>query len=283
MVEVVRVTPDMFEQVIGLLGEFKNDPISQAQWKNLFSYQWDKTENYVGLALKDQGQIVGFLGLIFSERMINGKNEKFCNLSSWIVKDEYRDQTLSLVIDVRNLEDYTLTNFTPSPEVYKILKALGFKELEDNIQIFPLVANLKSGRKIHIISEVKLIKDILIDRDQKILTEQQSYCTQHLVAQTEQGYCYVVFKRVKRKKIYFNHILYISNLSLFEKALNKILAKMFMINFAPLTLIDSRLLQGKKIGWSRTWKIEHPRLYRSNHLNKEDVDNLYSEFVLLPI
>ena len=62
------------------------DPLSSEQdWRILFDYQWDTEEGHCGYALLDKGKVVGMLGMVFSERTIDGAVRKFCNLHTWWV------------------------------------------------------------------------------------------------------------------------------------------------------------------------------------------------------
>ena len=47
---------------------------------------------------------------------------------------KYRSETILLVLPVLKLKNYTITVFTPSKEVYLILRKLGFNDLETNLQ-----------------------------------------------------------------------------------------------------------------------------------------------------
>ena len=98
------VTGD-FHQVCPLLQEFNNPKISKEQWKNLFSDYWNFQGSHCGYKLMDGSNIVGFVAYIFSRKRINGKWEKFCNLSSWIVKKEYRSSSIDLLYPLRDLSD----------------------------------------------------------------------------------------------------------------------------------------------------------------------------------
>ena len=55
---------------------------SETKWRRIFDYRWERDKDYCGLTLKVADRTVGFIGLIFSRRRINGRVEKFCNLTS---------------------------------------------------------------------------------------------------------------------------------------------------------------------------------------------------------
>ncbi|MGL6340490.1 MAG: GNAT family N-acetyltransferase, partial [Waterburya sp.] len=109
MVSVKQVNLSMFPQFYPLLKEI-NPQLTEAEWYNVFAHQWYPEEKFCGYGLFDETEIVGFLGLIFSQRIINGQLENFCNLTSWIVKEPYRGRGISLFLALRKLmKDYTIT------------------------------------------------------------------------------------------------------------------------------------------------------------------------------
>ena len=130
MLTVEKVNSSMFEDVYNLLNKFENARVNKSHWKNLFCHPCVTPEDYVGFKLQNDQTIVGFIGLIFCKREIRGEIHKFCNLTSLIVEEEYRRETLALFLEIREIEGYTLTNLTPSKEVYSICKALGFLSLK---------------------------------------------------------------------------------------------------------------------------------------------------------
>ncbi|MGL6344077.1 MAG: GNAT family N-acetyltransferase, partial [Waterburya sp.] len=107
--EIKQVNLAMFPQFYPLLREI-NPELSATEWYSLFTPQWDQPEKFCGYGLFDETEIVGFLGFIFSQRIINGQLENFCNLTSWIVKEPYRGRGISLFLALRKLmKDYTIT------------------------------------------------------------------------------------------------------------------------------------------------------------------------------
>jgi len=66
----------------------------------LFDLPWPVEEEHRGFILRDGGEAVGFLGTIFSRRTVGGTTCRFCNLSSWIVKESHRSSSLQLILPV---------------------------------------------------------------------------------------------------------------------------------------------------------------------------------------
>ena len=95
---------------------------SQAKGRKIFDYQWLRDESHCGLILVDGDRTVGFLGMIFSRRQINDKVEKFCNLTSWYVHEDYRSRAIFMILPLHGMKDYTITDLTPAKNVYTVSK-----------------------------------------------------------------------------------------------------------------------------------------------------------------
>ncbi len=285
MMEIRSVTPDMFDEIYSLLGEFKIQ-FSQEEWKQIFFYPWQRSENHVGYALYENSSLIGYMGLIFSNRLLHGKIQKFCNITSWIIKPGYRHTSIAFITKLKELgKNYTLTNMTPSPSVGSILKEIGFKPLESNISIFSLSPNFLPFFKpslSHTASRPDEFKNILNPADFQIYQDHALSTCHHLLTYSPFQYCYLIFKRHTQKGVPFNFILYLSDPNLFQKNQNQILWKMFKKTRSPLGIIDHRFLK-RPFPFGIKYPLPSCRLFLSQHLKAHDIDNLYSEIALLPI
>ena len=81
MTIVRRAVAIDFEETYPLFVKFNNSHLSKEDWRQLFVDHWRSNEGYFGYVLEDKERIVGFLGLMFSRRVINVKEEKFCNIN----------------------------------------------------------------------------------------------------------------------------------------------------------------------------------------------------------
>ena len=100
MISLQQVDLAIFPQIYPLLQQI--DPrLSKAEWYSLFTQPWHQPEDYCGYGLFDGSEMVGFLGLIFSQRTINAEVENFCNLTSWYIKEAYRGRAISMMLALR--------------------------------------------------------------------------------------------------------------------------------------------------------------------------------------
>lgn len=281
MVLVKEVNLSMFPQFYPLLQEI-NPQLTEQEWYSVFAHQWHSERKPCGYGLFDDTKIVGFLGFIFSQRIINGQLKDFCNLTSWIVQEPYRGHGISLVLALRKLKNCTITDLSPTEGVVGIFQRLGFQELDTQIEILPHILGSMSSKKIKIIQDISAIKPKLDPAEQKLLRDHESYSRcQHLLIEAAEEQCYLIFTLVKNTKFPYSYIQYLSNSDLFARyslAIRQAIAK---INQTWLVLVDRRLVEGAKLPWRFNLPIKIGRLYKSSSIKPHQIDNLYSELIML--
>jgi hypothetical protein len=283
MVLVKQVNLSMFPQFYPLLKEI-NPQLTEAEWYSVFAHRWYPEEKFCGYGLFDDTKIVGFLGLIFSQRIINGQLENFCNLTSWIVKESYRGRGISLMLSLRKLmKDYTITDLSASDNTIAIAKRLGFQELDTRMVVLPSVfGGINHHPQLKIITEKSLIQSQLQPLEQRLLEDHSSQprC-HHLLIKADGEHCYLIFTLVKNAKFPYSYIQYLGNPKLFDRFSLPIRQAIAKINQTFWVLVDHRMLKGVKPTLSFDLPIEACKLYKSSKIKPEEIDNLYSELVIL--
>jgi len=287
MTVVEKVTPAMFDDVYPLLSEL-DETYSREKWRKIFDYQWESDEGYVGYALVDDRKVVGFNGAIFSRRIIDGREARICNLTSWIVKEQYRTESMRLVFPVLKLKGYTVTNLTMNERAWEITRRLGFENLDTTVRILFPVPGLSATSKEEapvIVSDRSRIAEMLDPVNLKIFRDHLHYNCGHLVIQDRYGYSYIIYTRKSYRKYNFDisyaHIHYISDRSAFLRRINKI--KLYFLKSRKyfFLAIDERLIGNATIPYSKVYQLKVPRMYKSEVLSRDQIDNLYSELVVL--
>jgi hypothetical protein len=287
MTVVEKVTPSMFDDVYPLLSELDNTQPKE-KWREIFDYKWESDEGYVGYALVDDRKVVGFNGAIFSRRIIDGREARFCNLTSWIVKEQYRTESLRLVFPVLNLKGYTITNLTMNDRAWEVTKRLGFKNLDTNVRILFPVPGLSATSKEEapvMVSDQSRIAEILDPVNLKIFRDHLRYDCGHLVMQDKYGYSYIIYTRKHYRKyncyIPYANIHYISDRGAFLRRLDKIKSYFLKSRKSFFLAVDERLIGNATIPYSKVYQLKIPRMYKSEVLSREQIDSLYSELVVL--
>jgi len=286
MADIKIIRRDDFEQVYPFLkGVDPKANIPKEAWSRLLCPNWVINEDYCGYALIENGMVVGFLGYIFSSRKINDRIEKFCNLTTWYVNEEHRDQSMVLLYPFLELEGYTLTNFTASSRVVKILKSLGFSTL-DNRTVFlkpNLLSLFKLKSKASLIFDGPQFESFLSDDEKRIYHDHKPYGCFHVVIQSESGNCYMVMSRLRRGRKPFLTVRYLGNAQVFGLYGEGVVLELLLRLKAFYIRIDERLLRGVQLDLGIIQQSEVEKLYKSDTLAPGDVDYLYSELILLGI
>ena len=273
-----------FEKTYPLFVKFNNFRLSKDDWQQLFVDHWQSNEGYVGYVLEDREHIVGFLGLMFSHRILNGQQEKFCNLTSWVVDEGFRNQSLLLILPVLKLTDYTLTIHTASKETYAVARKLGFIDLESNFRVIlslPSINILFTSCQIEI--NKKHLKEILEGESLQAYKAHLEFRCFHVYVRSSLGNCYLIGARVFRKNLPFAQIYHVSDPKVFAKFAHRIASVIGLRIKAFAMLVDERFLEGNSILQSFTCSLSNPRVYKSHSLGKRDLDLLYSELPILNV
>ena len=282
MISLQQVDLAIFPQIYPLLQQI--DPrLSKAEWYSLFTQPWHQPEDYCGYGLFDGSEMVGFLGLIFSQRTINAEVENFCNLTSWYIKEAYRGRAISMMLALRKLKNHTITDLSPTESVIAISKKLGFQDLDTQITAIPSVlGKINLNRQLKITRDLALIEPRLESSENSLLKDHSS-CPRchHLLAEADGEHCYIIFTQVKNTKFPYSHIQYLGNPKLFARHSLGIRQAIAETSRSLLILIDRRLLKGTKPALCFNLPIEICKLYKSSRLKPEQIDNLYSELIIL--
>ncbi len=257
---------------------------NERDWRHVFDYQWDTDEGHCGYAMMADGDVVGMMGMVFSDRHVNGKLRKFCNLHTWWVREDYRGRSLSMLRPVQQLQGYTITHFTPCDTIRGLTKRMGFRELSKQVRIL-LPRFLGRGRSgsenSRLCYDPQEIEDTLTERDKKIYLDHQPYGCGHLLIRGENEYCYLLFTRVVRHWMPYCHIHYISNKEVFARHEPAVRCSLLKTQRARYVAVDIRLVNGMKFPASfRCWEPPYG-VYKSSDLGPAQIDNLYSDIVFL--
>jgi hypothetical protein len=285
---VEKARAEDFEKVYPLLLDFNNPKITRTQWKRLFTDNWNFQKEYCGYKLVLGDEIVGFIAYILSKKLINEKWENFCNISSWIVKPEYRSSSVDLLYPLLELNDHSIISFTPTAGAYKVeTKLFKLKILDSYEVIIPALpgfsALLRKNFKVitHRQNQDECFLQLLSDHEGKIFRDHGKFDCHHVVITTEQENLYLIFKKTYKRHLPFAKVYYINNPKLFLHHLEDIRCRIPLALKTAGIVVDSRFLQDRVIHFKKTKNFYMPMLYRSDHLQPHEVDYLYSEFFLL--
>lgn len=282
---MIRIEPAVaadFERVAPLFELFQNSRITPEQWRSLFHYSWACDRPERGFLLRDGDAIAGFIGTIWSERENAGRREWICNLTSWITRPEYRNQSLLLLKAVTGLSDCTITCLSPSAQLYPLYRRLGFSDLETKLRLIEPWPTGRCGWRCRITSDQERIATRLSAEDRRILQAHRPHRCRHLLVQRGDEYCYAIFTQTTGKlhpRAAYLH--YLSNATVFLCALDRIKLHLLQTAGTPYIVLPGRLATGLEIPRSRNIALGVPFVFRSERLAPPQIDYLFSELILL--
>jgi len=282
VLKIVKATPEDFDRVYPLLMEFNNPRIKLMDWKRIFHHPWEVEEDYCGYMLLDNDKVEGYLGYIFSRNTICGNIVKFCNLTSWIVHEKHRGQSLELFYPSIKLEDYVITDFSPTDSVLKMFhKRYKFNILENEMS-FVYPSPSLSTCSCNISYDGGLRKDALDKKDSCIYYDHLSLDCRHILMESDKGYCYIVGKNRRFRKFRHMEVIYISNPALLASCSVPVIRAICLRYLVFGLMIENRLLRGYRLPLSRITKPLKTKIYKTGmNIDPADITHLYSEKVLL--
>ena len=133
--EVRPIADDDVGAVAEFLHEHLNQRISTGAWARSMEVPWDDDRPNAGFMLLAGGKVVGVHLAFYSERTIEGRTARFCNLGAWCVLEQYRINGLRLLTSLLAQDGYHFTDLSPSGNVIGLNKRLGFQFLDTTTKL----------------------------------------------------------------------------------------------------------------------------------------------------
>lgn len=283
--QIVPVAIEQFDRIYSSLLVQLNPSISREKWRRLFDWGWPNPEDHTGFALLDtEGDFVGFVATIYSDQSVDGRTERFCNLSSWIVRDGFGSSGVGLLMPVLRRSDLTITNLTSIPSVNAMFRSLGFRTLETHIRIFTPLSGLNGreerGSTIEIKENPSPNDSTISGRMRRDLLALSDRCYQWLL-RSDDGTCHLAFTLGRRQGLRTIRIHHVSSPHIFAGAMTRLGLRFLSRHRALQFETDERLLSGVEVPYSRRVELPQTRLFRSSSVSASAISNLYSELPLL--
>ena len=267
-------------------------------WNPVFEYRWKLKQFPYGYIMLENDTIVGFLGTIFSERTLGGQKAVHCNLSAWIVDEDYRlglgpagkGVGRHLIDPVLNMKHVLITNLTPSSRSKVSCERLGFETLDEKQVVIPIIATRFAGvpgqrRGLHFSSSEEAISPYLSGTEQQIFADHRGLPCKHFLVrgETPGEYCYFigttsVIGRIVPRRNWLNlHLCYVSDVEFFVKHFTFICQQLWTLRHVALLRYDSRLISRRLSIFA--FNIPALRMIRATVSGFRELDNIYSELV----
>lgn len=256
-------------------------------WDGLFNYRWKPEGLPYGYAIFDAGKMVGFLGTIFSERIVDGKKRVCCCTTSWYVEEGYRTQMLALRLfaPILRMKELLITNMSPTSPAVKMCETLGYKYLDQEQVVIPTLPWFAFGirKRLWVTFEPQEIEGYLKPEEKRIFEDHAGLACKHFLIQERTGeYCYGIanttpLRKLRLLKARWLNLCYVSNPEVFKRNYRYVWKDFWKEGRFLLLRYDARLLPG---GLSRiAMRKEKTRMYKSAEPVSWTIDNIYSELV----
>lgn len=285
-----KATESDIEPIYKLYSKYFGNKINLELFKKIYVNYWKTDEDYFGYVLYDDKTAVAFCGYIFYKKILNGKEEKFCNFGGWVVEKEYRKEYKTEVLKpLFKLaeEGYTLIGLSPTPGAYRVEKQLGFKDLEKGKIKFifnPLKYFLKSNKAIKLYSSDPMISNsIKNEQIRKIHNDHLVFKgIERLLIKINNEEIYLLYiPFTKKKMLKMMEVLYVSDSSLFFDNLELICSSFFKNKGIFGFRMESRFVPETINSDKNFIPYITPHIYLSNRLKPSEIDILYTERFLV--
>ena len=167
---------------------------SAEQWAQGLRVQWCADQPNYGFVVRNEGKIVGGIGAYYADRVIDGKPERFCNITSWCVLDAFRQQSMRLAMSVVSQPGWHFTDFSPTKVVGSTLKFFKFKELDEHVAV---ILNLPSvGFGVQVLSGAADIESSLQGEALRIYRDHARFpWLRHVLLKKGSQCCHIIYKR----------------------------------------------------------------------------------------
>jgi len=266
------------------LNENLNAKISAAAWVASLVHPWCAARPNFGLKAQDGDRLVGVFCAIYSDQVIDGRRELFCNPHSWCMLDDYRSQSVGLPLRMIKQPGYHFTMLTPNPRVAEIFLRLGFRQLDDGVVVFPNLpsAAALSGRQVASTRPEQILARLPDAARRDFEAHRAIPWLQFVAFGSGSQLCLVVYKRARWKRMPCARILGISDPDAFERHRHLLEHRLLFEKGLLVSRVESRFL-ARKPRFAHTERRTQSKLFLSPSLRDSQIRDLYSELVALDI
>jgi hypothetical protein len=279
-VEVVPITDADVAAAADFLHANLND---QVPWTRACSaVPWKVDAPNHGFMLRDGQRIVGAHMAFYSERLIAGKTERFCNLGAWCVLPEFRFHSIRLLRELLMQDGYHFTGLSASEKALSIHRRFQFRCLDTSAALIPHLPWPGVPGLTRISAAPDVIERRLAGPDLELYRDHaQALAARHLVLTRGQDSCYVMYREMRFKSVLVVAvILHVSNPGLFRRAMVPLTRYLLVRRGLVATLAELRIIGHRP---PLAFRLDSwPKEYRSSSLEAGQIDYLYSELVCVP-
>ena len=217
MVRAVPLEASMFPELYSSFLAEDDPRLQESHWRRLFQPPDLDDVRPPGYCLVDSSRIVGVLGTLWSQRTHEDGTSLVCNLHSWMVRPEHRGRSLGLMRPLLKQHDITVTDFSPTRQVFRLMLKMGMKALDGRLRVLLPMPFGRRDADLELIADPVSIEATLSNDDTRILRNHQLPWCRHALLRTPWGDCYIVWSKVDRWAVPYGYIHYVSDRQVFTR------------------------------------------------------------------
>jgi hypothetical protein len=282
--KVSPITAADLPEVGQFLHENLNRRFTAERWIESLVHPWATQAPNHGMLLRDADRLVGVFCAIYSEQVIGGRSERFCNPHSWCVLEEYRRHGLSLILQIIRQRDFHFTMFTPNPKVAEVFRGLKFKDLDPRLLIYPnlpspalaLPGRFVESRRDHVADHLtgQALADYKAHRDIPWLN--------FVAFGSNTDSCFVIYKPTIWKRARCAWVMHLSDSGAFDRHGALLRTHLLLSHGFATTRVEARWLPEARRLAFRSLRTQS-KLYQSKTLADKDIRDVYSELMSLDV
>ena len=270
------------------VGEFLHQNLNQRftaqRWIESLTHPWAAAPPNCGTQLRDGERLVGVFCAIYSDQLIDGKVERFCNPHSWCVLESHRRHSIGLILRIIRQSGYHFTMFTPNPKVTEVFRGLKFKDLDDRLLVYPNLPSwqaLRSGA-----FAVSRPDEIAARLNGTALAEYEAHRSIPWLRFAAFGRgddaCLAIYKPVRLKRLPIAWVMHVSSAASFERHGGLLRQHLLTQSFVGMR-IEQRWLESGGRPWALVIQRRQPKLFLSKTLADAQIRDVYSELMSLDV
>jgi hypothetical protein len=278
----MELTPITDADVAAVADFLRANHNARIPWTHVMSEPWKVEAPNHGFVLRDGQRIVGALVAFYSERLVAGSVERFCNLSTWCVLPDFRSHSIRLLMALLAQDGYHFTALSPNDATVSIYTRLKFRSLDTPAALIPNLPWPSLPHRTRISADPDIIASALAGAELELYRDhEQAAAARHLVLIRGRDSCYVMFREQRCKHVPCALILHVGNPELFRRAISPLTRHLLVRHRLLATLADLPIFEHRpRLSLMRPGSS--PKMYRSASLEPGHIDYLYSELVCVP-
>ncbi|HWS36104.1 MAG TPA: hypothetical protein VN408_25635 [Actinoplanes sp.] len=283
-VQVLPITSADVSRVAHFLHAHLNTRLSPDLWARSITPPWKAAAPNHGYMLLAAGVVVGVYLAFYADRNVDGTRQRFCNLAGWCVLPEYRLLGVKLLRALIKQPGYHFTDLSPSGNVIAMNERLGFRHLDSTLVAVPNLPSPALPRRGRIVTaEPRRIEDLLSGDVLELYRDHRDApAARHVVLADPGGVCWAVFRRDRPRNLpFFASLVHVSDPAVFRRMFRPFTAHLLLRHRVPATLLEPRVAGFHPKG-AIAVRTDRRRMFRSDSLEPDRIDLLYSELVAVP-